>query len=132
MKQTVRPKDSTLTITIAPFSGNLRILAKAAAGELVHDGVCTVTDIDTLDCHHSGSCDILLIEDGYTAPTSKEPFAEQELTITHHLVLKDLGLDEDAEISEDNINLVKDGIVAESIIVDSYPPQFNCPCCSKT
>ncbi len=120
---------SELAVAIAPFTGNLHILARTAATELAKDGFCKIVEIDQSDSHHFNSYDILLIEDGYTYPLYKDLFTKQQGHIAHHLVLKEIGLEEDADIDEENIGLVKDAIEAESVVVDSYTPQFNCPCC---
>lgn len=129
MKHTAKQKCSELAVVIAPFPGKLQLLASTAAAQLAKEGFCKLLDVNTVGHHHSTSYDLLLIEDGYTADLYQELFTKHELTVAHHLVLRDLGLDETAEIDEDNIDLVKDAIEAESIVIDSYTPQFNCPCC---
>lgn len=124
-------KTSELAVAIAPSTGNLQILARTAATELVEDGFCKIVEIDQSGTHRFDSYDILLIEDGYTSTPYNDLFTQQQGHIAHHLILKDIGLEEDAEIDEENIGLVKDAIEAESVVVDSYTPQFNCPCCGK-
>ena len=124
-------KSSELCVAIAPFTGNLHVLARMAAKELEKGGFCKMIEIDQPGAHRYDSYDILLIEDGYTSTLYKDLPKEQQGYIAHHLILKDIGLEEDAEIDEDNIGLVKDAIEAESVVVDSYTPKFNCPCCGN-
>ena len=123
-------KNAPIAILIYPLAGNLKSLANDATSQLERDGFGKVVDIESAARNLHDSCRIILIEDRYHK-SCHNLLATKQICFDHHLILTDLGLEEDAELIEENIELIKDGIEAECVVKDSYPPQFNCPCGNK-
>ncbi len=128
MKDMNGAEKSKVTMILCPAAEKLARLAEAAAEQLEEEGFGKITTVDGNSNEKRDSSRILLVESGYE-DSYLEIMKAKQIKIDHHLVLKDLGLDEDAEFSAESVELVKDGMVAECAVIDSQTPKFNCPCC---
>ncbi len=118
---------SEIVLLFCPEAKKLAGLAHIAAEQLEQEGFGKILSMNKLRYEYMDSCRVILIESGYEE--SCRDLLLEQVKIDHHLVLSDLGLDEDAGLDPENIELVKDGIVAECVIIASQTPKFNCPCC---
>ncbi|MCP4342738.1 MAG: hypothetical protein GY799_28610 [Desulfobulbaceae bacterium] len=72
----------------------------------------------------------LLVIDGNHEKHNWEKLRSLNIEPDFHLVVTDLGLETvDDEFSDDDIQLLLDGIKAECTVTQGPTPKFNCPCC---
>ncbi len=116
-----------IKMVICPAGGKLTRVAEAAAHLLEQEGFGKKVTVEDFSKGFHSACRTLLVESGYEKSCSAI-FAGKKIKANHHLVLKNLGLEEDAEATEENVELIKDGIIAECVVLDSQAPKFNCPC----
>lgn len=103
-----------------------------AAQELVLEGKAVWhTGNRQADHHKSAALNLkpFILVDGCDKQCLLQSFPENQPP--HYLDLTDLGIDPDGEedISRDDIDLAKDGIIAECAPVGNYIPQFPSGCC---
>ncbi len=72
----------------------------------------------------------LLVIDGNHEKHNWEKLRSLNIEPDFHLVVTDLGIETvDDEFSDDDLQLLLDGIKAECTVTQGPTPQFNCPCC---
>ena len=72
----------------------------------------------------------LFVIDGNHEKNNWEKLRSLNIVPDFHLVVTDLGLETvDDEFSDDDLQLLLDGIKAECTITQGPTPKFNCPCC---
>lgn len=118
---------SKVVMILCPIAGKLEQLAEVAAEQLEKEGFGKITTVSAIVNERLESSRILLVESGY-GDSHLEVMKVKLIRVDHHLVLKDLGLDEDTEFSAESVELVRDGMVAECVVIGSQSPKFNCPC----
>lgn len=123
-----RTVQTRILILTCPATNILATLINKAAKQLEELGFGRVVLFENLVKEYSPSDRIFLVESGYEE-SCRDFLKEQGRQLDHHLFLKDLGLEEEAETNTENIELVKDGMVAECAVTNSPHPKFNCPCC---
>ena len=128
MTEITRAKKRKVAMVLYPTATKLARLAEVAAKQLEEEGFGKITTVEDIVNSKQDPVRILLVESGYEE-SCLEIMEVQQIRVDHHLVLKDLGLDEDAEFNGESVELIKDGMVAECVVIDSQTPKFNCPCC---
>jgi uncharacterized metal-binding protein len=72
----------------------------------------------------------LLVIDGNHEQHNLEKLRSLNIEPDFHLVVTDLGVETvDDEFSDDDLQLLMDGIKAECTVTQGPTPKFNCPCC---
>ncbi len=121
-------EEAEIVILFCPAAKKLADLVQVAAEQLEKIGFGKILSMEHLVDGYSESSRVLLVESGYE-DSFRDVLLQKQIRLDHHLILKDLGLEEDAEPDDANVELVKDGIIAECVVIDSQTPKFNCPCC---
>jgi uncharacterized metal-binding protein len=75
-------------------------------------------------------CGSLLVIDGNHEKHNLAKLRSLNIEPDFHLVVTDLGLETvDDEFSDDDLQLLLDGVKAECTVTQGPTPKFNCPCC---
>lgn len=105
-----------------------RNLIRKAVTRLAEEGFGS--EVCTNDVRSGRGNEPLLVIDGDHENHNLEKLRSLGIEPDFHLVVTDLGLETvDDEFSDDDLQLLLDGVKAECTVTQGPTPKFNCPCC---
>ncbi len=120
-----------ISMVLVPSKSRMGNLIAHGFDQLESEGFGKIVRIDVLISAHKKNGNHgrlrLLVVDEDRGRAVFNYLQKNGITPQHTLVLSDLGIEDD----EEDLQLLKDGIVAECVLVGDQVPGAHCSCCSS-
>lgn len=121
-------KKATIRIYSSSDCRQNRGIISEAIARLTEEGLGSIVHLN--DVSSGRGNESLLVIDGNHEKHNWEKLRSLNIEPDFHLVVTDLGIETvDDEFSDDDLQLLLDGIKAECTVTQGPTPKFNCPCC---